>query len=170
MSGLRRSIGLGQGIALYVGAILGPGLLALPAVAAETAGPASLVAWVALALLSLPISLTFAALARAYPQAGGFAGYTEQAFGPLFGAITGWLFFFCIPSGCVIVALIAGQYGAAAFGLLTLCGTGRCAGLPGPFGFSWRSPPRLNCVVCTSTIHSTDGSRNFEAADHLRPT
>lgn len=117
MAALRRSIGLGQGIALYVGAILGPGLLALPAVAAETAGPASLVAWVALALLSLPMSLTFAALARAYPQAGGFAGYTEQAFGPLFGAITGWLFFLCIPSGCVIVALIAGQYGAAAFGL-----------------------------------------------------
>ncbi len=117
MATLRRSIGLRQGVALYVGAILGPGLLVLPSVAAETAGPASLIAWFALIALSLPMALTFAALARAYPQAGGFAAYTERAFGPLWGAVSGWLFFFCIPSGCVIVALIAGQYGAGAFGL-----------------------------------------------------
>lgn len=117
MATLRRSIGLGQGVALYVGAILGPGLLVLPSVAAETAGPASLVAWFALVILSLPMALTFAALARAYPQAGGFSTYTERAFGPVWGAVSGWLFFFSIPSGCVVVALIAGQYGAGAFGL-----------------------------------------------------
>lgn len=114
---LHRTIGLWQGVALYVGAILGPGLLLLPSVAAETAGPASLVAWAALIALSLPMALTYAALARQVPEAGGFAAYVERAFGGTWGAVTGWLFFFSIPSGCVIVALIAGRYGAGALGL-----------------------------------------------------
>jgi amino acid efflux transporter len=86
-------------------------------VAAETAGPASLVAWGFLIVLSLPMALTFASLARAYPEAGGFATYTERAFGRVWGSVAGWLFFFCIPSGAVVVALIAGQYGAGALGL-----------------------------------------------------
>jgi amino acid efflux transporter len=34
-----------QGAALYIGAVLGTGGIALPAVAAQAAGPASLPAW-----------------------------------------------------------------------------------------------------------------------------
>ena len=117
MTQLRRTIGLGQGVSLYVGAILGPGLLVLPGVAAEIAGPASLVAWAALVLMSVPMALTYAALARRYPEAGGFAAYTERAFGPILGALTGWLFYLSIPTGCAIVALIAGRYAANALGL-----------------------------------------------------
>ena len=33
--------------ALYVGAVLGPGVLLIPSLAAEAAGPASIVAWAA---------------------------------------------------------------------------------------------------------------------------
>jgi amino acid efflux transporter len=117
MTTLRRTIGLGQGVSLYVGAILGPGLLVLPGVAAEIAGPASLLSWLALAALSVPMALTFAALARRYPDAGGFAAYTERAFGPGLGALAGWLFYLSIPSGSAIVALIAGRYAANALGL-----------------------------------------------------
>jgi amino acid efflux transporter len=68
-------------VALYTGAVLGTGILVLPAVAAETAGPASIVAWAGLCLLSLPLALTFAALARREPVAGGFSAYIERAFG-----------------------------------------------------------------------------------------
>ena len=117
MTTLRRTIGLGQGVSLYVGAILGPGLLVLPAVAAEIAGPASLVAWAALAVMSVPMALTFAALARRYPEAGGFAAYIQRAFGPSLGALAGWLFYLSIPSGSAIVALIAGRYAANALGI-----------------------------------------------------
>jgi amino acid efflux transporter len=42
-----------SGAALYVGAVLGPGVLLLPALAAEAAGPASILAWVALLALSV---------------------------------------------------------------------------------------------------------------------
>jgi amino acid efflux transporter len=117
LTNLRRTIGLRQGVALYVGAILGPGLLVLPAVAAELAGPASLIAWLALIIISVPMALTFAALARRYPEAGGFAAYTERAFGRKAGALAGWLFFLSIPSGCAIVALIVARYVADATGI-----------------------------------------------------
>ena len=42
-----RSTGLGiaSGAALYVGAVLGPGVLLVPALAAQAAGPASVLAW-----------------------------------------------------------------------------------------------------------------------------
>ena len=40
--------------ALYVGAVLGPGVLLIPSLAAEAAGPASVLAWAALLALSLP--------------------------------------------------------------------------------------------------------------------
>ena len=86
---LERPIGLRTAVALYTGAVLGTGILVLPAVAAETAGPASIVAWAVLCLLSLPLALTFAALARREPVAGGFSVYIERAFGRRWGAMAG---------------------------------------------------------------------------------
>src|SRR3954465_12054261 len=50
------------GAALYVGAVLGPGVLFLPALAARAAGPASVLAWAALLALSGPLPLTVAGL------------------------------------------------------------------------------------------------------------
>ncbi|HEX5620594.1 MAG TPA: amino acid permease, partial [Solirubrobacteraceae bacterium] len=78
--------------ALYVGAVLGPGLLIVPALAAEAAGPASLVAWVVLLVLSAPLAATFAALGVRFPEAGGTAAYVRAAFGRRPGAVTGWWF------------------------------------------------------------------------------
>src|SRR5690349_4150064 len=66
-----------QGAALYVGAVLGTGVIALPALAADIAGPASLLAWLALVLLSAPLAATFAALGARYPDAGGVATYVR---------------------------------------------------------------------------------------------
>ena len=45
--------------ALYVGAVLGPGVTYLPALAAREAGPASLLAWIALLLLSVPLAIVW---------------------------------------------------------------------------------------------------------------
>ena len=67
--------------ALYVGAVLGPGVLIVPALAAEAAGPASVLAWAALLALSAPLAMTFAALGVRYPEAGGTAAYARAAFG-----------------------------------------------------------------------------------------
>ena len=79
----RRSTGLGiaSGAALYVGAVLGPGVLLLPALAAQAAGPASVLAWVGLLAASLAIAATFAALGVRHPVAGGAAAYVRAAYG-----------------------------------------------------------------------------------------
>src|SRR5574337_5182 len=113
---MKYTLGLWQGVALYVGAILGTGILVLPSIAAETAGPASVLAWLALVLLSIPLALTYAALSRDRPDAAGFSGAIERAFGPRWGAAAGWIFLAQAPTGYVIAALIAGEYAASIIG------------------------------------------------------
>jgi amino acid efflux transporter len=96
--------------ALYVGAVLGPGVLLLPALAAEAAGPASVLAWAGLLALSAPLAIVFAALGVRQPEAGGTAAYARAAFGPRVGAITGWWFLAGVILGAPAVALIGGFY------------------------------------------------------------
>jgi amino acid efflux transporter len=99
-----------QGTAMYVGAVLGTGVIALPALAAEVAGPASLLAWLGLAVLSAPLAATFAALGARYPDAGGVATYARLAFGERAAIVVGWCFYFAVPVGAPAAALWAGGY------------------------------------------------------------
>ena len=101
---------------MYVGAVLGPGVLLLPALAAEAAGPASVIAWAALLALSVPLATTFAALGVRQPEAGGTAAYARSAFGSRAGAVTGWWFLAGVVLGAPAVALIGGAYVADLLG------------------------------------------------------
>src|SRR5215468_1106234 len=98
------------GVALYVGAVLGPGVLFLPSAAARVAGPASVLAWVGLLALSAPLALTFAALGVRHPEAGGTAAYARAAFGRRAGRVTGWWFLSGVALGAPAVAMIGGFY------------------------------------------------------------
>lgn len=109
-------LGLGSGLAFYLGAVLGTGVLALPGLAVRVAGPASLVAWVALVLASVPIAWTFALLGARMPDAGGVATYVRQAFGPRSAAVAGWCFYLTIPLGVPASAYFAGDYVAHLIG------------------------------------------------------
>ena len=115
-----RSTGSGltapQGAALTIGAVLGTGVISLPSVAADIAGPASLVAWVALVLLSIPLAGTFAALGARHPDAGGVSTYVRRAFGSRSAAAVGWVFYLAIPVGAPPAAMFAGGYVADTFG------------------------------------------------------
>ena len=102
--------------ALYVGAVLGPGVLILPGLAAEVAGPASVLAWAALLALSVPLAITFAVLGVRFPEAGGTAAYARAAFGRGPGAVTGWCFLAGVVIGAPAVALIGGFYVAELLG------------------------------------------------------
>ncbi|MDA2810866.1 amino acid permease [Nocardiopsis sp. RSe5-2] len=111
-----RTIGFGQAVALYTGAVLGAGVLVLPGQAATMAGPASLLAWLFMGLLGLPLATTFAALATRYPDAGGIATYAARAFGPTAGGLSGWFYLVAGVLGQTIVPLTGGYYVAAALG------------------------------------------------------
>src|SRR3954471_13782119 len=102
--------------ALYVGAVLGPGVLLLPALAARIAGPASVLAWAGLLALSIPLAITFAALGVRWPEAGGTASYVRAVFGARAGRATGWWFVAGVAVGAPAVALIGGFYVAELVG------------------------------------------------------
>jgi amino acid efflux transporter len=104
------SLGIWRGAALYVGALVGPGLLLVPALATEAAGPASIVAWVALLVLSAPLAITFAALGVKHPVSGGVATYAGEGFGPRAAGVTGACFMGAVVIGGPAVALIGGNY------------------------------------------------------------
>jgi len=104
------SLSVSRGAALYIGALLGPGLLLLPGLAAAQAGPASVLAWAALIGLSAMLAAVFTALGRAVPAAGGVAGYTAAGLGRRAGAVAGWCFLAGVICGAPIVCLIGASY------------------------------------------------------------
>ncbi|MEU4236553.1 amino acid permease [Actinoplanes sp. NPDC026619] len=109
-------LSVAQGTALSVGAVLGTGVISMPALAAEAAGPASLVAWLALILLSAPLAWTFAVLGARHPDSGGVSTYVRLAFGPSAAAAVGWCFYFAVPLGAPAAAAFAGGYVADVVG------------------------------------------------------
>ncbi|UHA73792.1 amino acid permease [Paenibacillus sp. 481] len=114
---LKRSIGWAQGTAMSVGAVLGSGILILPAITAQVAGPASLIAWIVMAILAFPFALTLGRLATLIPNAGGIAAYARAAYGPMAGKAVGWLFLGTIPIGAPVVALVGANYAGTLFQL-----------------------------------------------------
>ena len=109
-------LGLAGGTALYVAAVLGTGILVLPALAAAAAGPGAILAVAALAIVSIPLAATFAALARRYPDAGGVATFARRAFGPTAARVISYWFFFGTPIGAPIAALMTAEYVVAVMG------------------------------------------------------
>jgi amino acid efflux transporter len=103
------------GIALYIGALLGPSLLLLPGLAARIAGPASLVAWALLLVLSGLLARVFMVLGRTLPGTDGVVGYTRTGFGPgrlgvAAARAVGWCFLAGVVLGAPVVCLIGAAY------------------------------------------------------------
>jgi amino acid efflux transporter len=103
-------LGVVRGSALYLGALIGPGLLLVPALAARAAGAASIVAWAALLVLSAPLAITFAALGVRHPVAGGVSAYVREGLGEAASAVTGVWFLAAVLLGGPAVSLIGGYY------------------------------------------------------------
>ena len=103
-------LGVARGTALYVGSLLGPGLLLVPALAVQAAGPASVIAWVALLALSAPLAITFATLGVRHPVDGGVSVYVREGLGPRAAAAAGVCFLTAVVIGGPAVALVGGSY------------------------------------------------------------
>jgi amino acid efflux transporter len=107
-------IGALQGAALTLGALLGTGVISLPALAAEAAGPASLVAWGLLIVVSVAFAASFTALGSRFPDGGGVTTYVRRAFGDRASTAVGWSFYLTIPIGAPVAAGFAAHYVADA--------------------------------------------------------
>jgi amino acid efflux transporter len=100
----------GRGAALYIGALFGPGLLLLPGLAAAEAGPASVLAWAGLLVLSALFAAVFSALGRRFTSAGGVIGYVGAGLGARAATVTGWSFLAGVVAGAPVVCLIGAGY------------------------------------------------------------
>src|SRR2546428_12998189 len=81
-SSLHKEVTLRYATALYMSSVLGSGILILPGLAAQKAGPASLIAWGGLSLVSYPLAYTFASLSSRRPESGGVYSFARDGFGP----------------------------------------------------------------------------------------
>ncbi len=103
-------LGVVHGTSLYVGALIGPGLLLVPALAAQAAGPASVLAWAGLLVLSALLALTFATLGARHPVSGGVVVYVREGLGHAAAATAGMCFLTAVLIGAPTVAIIGGYY------------------------------------------------------------
>lgn len=102
---------------MYVSSVIGPGILVIPGLAAQVAGPGSLVAWVLLTVASYPFAFTFARLSARNPASGGIYSFAREAFGQHAATTIAWLFVAWEFLGAPAATMAAGAYVAGAFGL-----------------------------------------------------
>lgn len=110
-------LGLASGTALYIASVLGTGILVLPGLAVQAAGPASIVAVVAMLVLSIPLAGTFASLASRFPDPGGVASYVRSTMGDTAARATGYWFYFGVAMGIPVLMMLGGSYIGAVLGV-----------------------------------------------------
>ncbi len=87
---LRREVGLTPLMFISLGSIIGSGWLLGALLAAQIAGPASLLAWILGGAIIALLALIHAELGSAYPMAGGTARFPHLVFGSIPGFAAGW--------------------------------------------------------------------------------
>src|SRR3989442_5452764 len=114
---LGKAMTMRYAVLLNMSAVVGSGVLVLPGLAPQIAGPASLVAWVALSIISYPLAYTFASLSARRPESGGVYSFARESLGPGAANAVGWLFILCDVTGAPVGTVIAASYLAYAFPL-----------------------------------------------------
>lgn len=110
MSTGNQSISVTHGVGMLVAALLGSGVFIIPAIAASVAGSWSLLAWVIMGLLILPIVFTFAALGNKHPHAGGTAYFVQLAFGDKAARLVSWLFIWVVALGAPVIVITGANF------------------------------------------------------------
>jgi APA family basic amino acid/polyamine antiporter len=107
---------------LVVGSIVGAGIfLVSPFVAQSVRSPAAfLAAWLLGGVVALSGALSNGELGGLFPRSGGEYVYLREAYGPLFGFLSGWTAFWIAFPGSI--AALAGGFGSNLAALLGLSG------------------------------------------------
>ncbi len=87
---LRREVGLTALMFISLGSIIGSGWLLGALLAAQIAGPASLLAWILGGSIIALLALIHAELGSTYPMSGGTARFPHLVFGSIPGFAAGW--------------------------------------------------------------------------------
>ncbi len=75
---------------ITINSIMGTGIWFLTSAGAEHAGPASLVSWLVLSVISVYIAMCFSELTAMFPKAGGVYEFAKQTYGRFWSFVIGW--------------------------------------------------------------------------------
>lgn len=123
------SMGTRDLIVLYLTSLIGAGILVIPGITAQLAGPASLLAWGVLAVGSFAMAHMFAAMATLRPGTGGLCTLIGTALGRRFGDTALLTLVAVYVIGNPIMGVTSGRY------LVHLLGVGEGWVLPFGAGF-----------------------------------
>src|SRR5882757_7342644 len=110
MQELRRQLGLKDAVVVGLGAMIGAGVFAAFAPAAEVAGSGLLIGLALAAVVAYCNATSSARLAARYPESGGTYVYGRERLGPFWGYLAGWAFVVGKTASCAAMALTVGSY------------------------------------------------------------
>src|SRR6267142_956883 len=109
----QRRLGLFDATMLVAGSMVGSGIFIVSCYIAQDVGSSGwlLLVWVLTGVLTIIGALSYAELAGMMPHAGGQYVFLREAYGPLWGFLSGWTAFLVIQTGFIAaVAVIFARY------------------------------------------------------------
>ncbi len=104
--GFKRNIGLFMAVMIGIGAMMGPGIFALPGELAKIVGPLGVLAYLAMGVVTVFTALNYAELGAAIPLAGGGYSFTSRTLPRPLAFFTGWFFWIGNTLACSMYAMI----------------------------------------------------------------
>ena len=100
---VQRTLGVLDAVLLIVGIVIGAGVFVAPNLVARQlpSGPWILAAWLLAGVISLFGALAAAELCGMMPGNGGLYLYLKEAYGPLWGFLSGWMIFLILSTGAI---------------------------------------------------------------------
>ncbi|HKK27390.1 MAG TPA: amino acid permease [Gemmatimonadota bacterium] len=102
----RRNIGLFGAVMIGIGAMMGPGIFALPGEVAKLVGPVGIGVYAVTGLVTLLTALSYSELGAAIPLAGGGYSFTSRTLPRPLAFLTGWFFWIGNTLACAMYAVI----------------------------------------------------------------
>ena len=109
---LQRRLGLGDAVFIGLGSMIGAGVFAVWAPAADAAGTGLLIGLAIAAVVAFANATASAQLAAAHPTSGGTYAYGRAELGPWWGFVAGWGFVVGKTASCAAMALTFAAYAA----------------------------------------------------------
>jgi APA family basic amino acid/polyamine antiporter len=107
---LKRHLGVFDAVVIGLGSMIGAGIFAALAPAADAAGSGLLPALALAAVVAYCNATSSARLAARYPQSGGTYVYGRERLGDFWGYLAGWGFVVGKTASCAAMALTVGSY------------------------------------------------------------
>jgi amino acid transporter/Trk K+ transport system NAD-binding subunit len=102
----KREIGLFMAVMIGIGAMMGPGIFALPGELARMVGPLGVAVYLAMGVVTVFTALNYAELGAAIPVAGGGYSFVSRTLPKPLAFLTGWFFWIGNVAACAMYVVI----------------------------------------------------------------